>query len=298
MEQQDDGSQTANSSTDGSGGTTTFSDTGADGYQSFWDIAERREMFYHYKNHTGDNGNPAMLHFKITPYVGLAYYDGTPDGKYDDQGNTIEDFNTVSPGMYPNIYDPTGNEIGNFVPARPFTLTGAGIPTYWGTVRLEVFSADHCHVIATNAQTNLYNPNGVFFDISTPLTPLYQPSTPQEEDLLSKYGKVFFYYWEALDQTTLAVVRSGYIMAECDTNVAAYWTNTPYTANLPAGGVANLYYNTGNPSYEIVLEGGTYPSVESFTYTVGGQTYTYTVELKTFLGGTNDPVSELKLTYN
>ena len=49
MEQQDDGSQTANSSTDGSGGTTTFSDTGADGYQSFWDIAERREMFYHYK---------------------------------------------------------------------------------------------------------------------------------------------------------------------------------------------------------------------------------------------------------
>ncbi len=69
MEQQDDGSQTANSSTDGSGGTTTFSDTGADGYQSFWDIAERREMFYHYRNLTGDNGNPAMLHFKITPSI-------------------------------------------------------------------------------------------------------------------------------------------------------------------------------------------------------------------------------------
>lgn len=53
-----------------------------------------------------------------------------------------------------------------------------------------------------------------------------------------------------------------------------------------------------NPSFEIVLEDGTFPHQESFTHTVGTRTYTYTVELKTFLGGTNNPVSELKLTYN
>src|SRR5690606_11669983 len=195
-----------------SGGMTTFSDT--DDYKSFWDITQHWEMFYHYKNKTGDSGNPAMLDFRITPYVGLAYYDGWNNGDYNDQGTSIVNFNIQPPGTYPNMFDPTGNEIGNFMPARPFTLTGAGIPSYWGTVELEVFSADHCHVIATNAQTNLYNPNGVFFDISTPLTPLYQPSTPQEEDLLSKYGKVVVYYRETLDQTSLAVVRSGYIMAE------------------------------------------------------------------------------------
>lgn len=279
---------------------TTFSDTGDDGYQSFWDITKHWEMFYHYRNNTGDWGNPAMLDFKITPYIGLAYYDGDNDGEYKDPVNTVEDFNIQPSGTYPNIFDPTGNEIGNFVPARPFTLTGAGIPSYWGTVRLEIFSGDHCHVIGPNIHiTN--NPNAVFFDISAPPAP-YQPSTLQEEILLSKYGKVFFYYWEAIDPTTLAVIHSGYIMPRCDTGDTNFWTDTTLTANLPTGGVTNLYYNdntVGNPiSYEILLEDGTFPHQESFTHTVGGQTYTYTVELNTFLGGTVNPVSELKLTYN
>lgn len=233
MNNQNQSSQNANTSGN-SGGMTTFSDAGE--YKSFWDITRHWEMFYHYKNQTGDWGNPAMLDFKVTPYVGLAYYDGFPDGKYDDQGNPIEDFNGVPPGTYPNIFDPTGNEIGNFVPAEPFTLTGAGIPSYWGTVRLEIFSADHCHVIAANAQTNMYNPNGVFFDISVPPAP-YQPSTPQEENLLSKYGKVFFYYWEAIAPTTLAVIHSGYIMTFCDTGNTAFWTGTTLTANLPTEGL-------------------------------------------------------------
>lgn len=39
-------------------------------------------------------------------------------------------------------------------------------------------------------------------------------------------------------------------------------------------------------------------SEDTFSYTVGGQTYNYTVSLQTFLGGTGNPVSELKLTYN
>jgi len=289
-DQQNYNSQTG--STD-SGGMTTFSDT--DDYKSFWDITQHWEMFYHYKNKTGDSGNPAMLDFRITPYVGLAYYDGWNNGDYNDQGTSIVNFNIQPPGTYPNMFDPTGNEIGNFMPARPFTLTGAGIPSYWGTVELEVFSPDHCHVIGANLFTGGTNPMGIFFDISAPPA-TYQPSTPQEEGLLSQYGKVFFYYWEAVDPATAVVIAHGYVMPKCDTSVPAHWTNTTVTANLPTGGVADLYYNLS--SFEVVLDFGTFPDVGTFTNTVGGKTYNYTVELKTFLGGTSNPVSTLELTYN
>ena len=302
LDQPDNGSNTSNTNNGGNGGMTTFSDDGD--YQSIWDIYNRgRETFYHYQNWTGDWGNPAMLHFRVTPYVGLAYYDGTPNGEYDDPSSgPVENFNTVSPGAYPNMFDPTGNEIGNFMPARPFTLTGAGIPSYWGTVELKIFSMDHCHVIGANTVANIYNPNLVFFNISAPPAP-YQPSTLQEEFLLSQYGKVFFYYWEAVDPTTLAVVSSGYVMPRCDTGNTTYWSTTGITANLPTGGIGNLYYNifsydTGMPSHEVVLEGGTYPHEQFFNYTntVNGQTKRYKVDVQTYLGGTTDLVSTLKLS--
>lgn len=287
---------------DSSGGMTTFSDDG--NYQSFWDIYNRnREMYYHYTNFTGDWGHTGILDFKITPYIGLAYYDTNNDGEFIDPiFGMAAPFNSLPVGTYPNLYDTTGNEIGNFIPARPFTITGAGIPTYWGTVQLEVFSVDHCHVIAANAQTTAKNPNGVYFDISTPPVPLVA-ATVDEEQLLSQYGKVFFYFWEAIDPTTLTVVRSGYIMADCKTNsdaAATYWADTGVTANLPGGVTGDLYYNiysedTMQPSHEIVLKEGTFPTEHTFSYTKGGQTYNYKVQLKTFLGGTNNPVSELKI---
>ena len=287
---------------------TTFSDTGNPvdgGYQSRWDIYMRGgEMVYNYHNATGDWGNPAMLHFRVTPYVGLAYYDeDNTDYQYIDKStlNSQADF-TLPLGTYPNMFDPTGNEIGNFMPASPFTLTGAGIPTYWGTVKLEIFSMDHCHVIGANTVANIYNPNMVFFNITAPPTP-YQPSTPQEEELLSQYGKVFFYYWEAVDPTTLAVVSSGYVMPRCDTGNTTYWTNTGVTANLPTGGIANLYYNhysENNPvgSHEVVLEAGTYDHEQYFDYTnnINGQTKRYKVDVQTYLSGATDLVSTLKLS--
>ncbi len=300
VDQQRNGLQSENSD---NSGMTTFSHDGP--YQSIWDIYNRnREMFYHYVNATGDIGNPARLNFKVTPYVGLAYYDRRNDGKYEDVniGLTQAIFNTSPTGTYPNMFDPTGNEIGNFVPAQPFTLTGSGNITYWGDVELKIFSMDHCHVIGANTVANIYNPNLLFFDITSPPAP-YQPSTPQEEQLLSQYGKVFFYYWEAIDPTTLAVVHSGYIMPQCNTNNTTYWQDTTVAANLPTGTNPNLYYNilsndTGMASFEVVLETGTYPNQETFNYTIGAQTYSYKVELQTFLGGTTDLVSTLKLSLN
>ncbi len=294
-------SQTANS---GNGGMTTMSQDGytPEDYQSFWNIYTRgKEMFYRYENWTGDIGSPSMLHFRVTPYVGLAYGDDdATDNQFEDiyLGGAQGPFNTFPTGTYPNMFDQTGNEIGNFMPARPFTLTGTGITP--GSVSIEIVSNDHCHVIGANVGISVLNPNGVFFDITSPPLP-YQVATPQEEDLLSQYGKVFFYYWEAIDPATLNVVAEGYIMPRCNTADPTYWTNTGINLTLPNGSTADLYKNefsfdTGSSSYELVLEKDVFPWEQTFSATIGGQTYRYKVELQTFLGGTSDPVSILKIS--
>ncbi len=298
VDKRDNGLETSNGN---SGDMTTFSDTGDD-YQSFWNIYTRgKEMFYRYENLTGDLGNPAILNFRITPYVGLAYCDDdVTDNQFDDVYNfgfTPGPFNSNPAGTYPNIFDPTGNEIGNFMPARPFTLTGTGITP--GSVSIEIVSNDHCHVIGANVGISVLNPNGVFFDITSPPLP-YQVATPQEEDLLSQYGKVFFYYWEAIDPATLNVVAEGYIMPRCNTANGTYWTNTGINVTLPNGSNADMYRNefsldTGFSSFELVLEKDVFPWEETFTATIGGVTYSYKVELQTYLGGTSDPVSILKI---
>src|SRR5690606_1101240 len=67
------------STSNGSGTYATYSDDG--NYQSVWNIYTRgQEMYYRYENRTGDMGHPGRLNFTITPYIGLAYYDGTNDG--------------------------------------------------------------------------------------------------------------------------------------------------------------------------------------------------------------------------
>lgn len=280
-----------NPSNTNSGGNTTYSDDGS--YRSPWDIFRRGpELYYNFKNQTGDFGNPGMLHFRITPYVGLAYYDGTSNGIYNDPAaGLVVNFNTAPTGAYPNIFNPSGNEIGNFMPAQPFTLTGSGLPSYYGTVEMEMISYDHLHV--NSAITNIKNPASTFFNLSGPPAP-FVTATLQERNILSKFGKVFFYRWEALNPTTSAVVSSGYIMPQCNTGNPTHWTNTGVTANLPGIGVTNLFYNTGNPSHEIVIQSAAYPWQTSFSYTVGTQTFNYRVEARAFSIG-SVPSTELKI---
>jgi len=283
---------------------TTNSYTGSvsnpNGYKSFWDIYNRlyREMWYHYENTTAYSGTPAArLVFEVTPYIGLAYFDNDmADGKFEDVADPFAipyDF-IGSPTQYPNMYPaPTFNEIGNFVPAKPITLSGLAAPIWDNTV-LRVFSTDHCHVIGANTVPTLYNPNLIFFDISSPPAP-YQASTSTEQEFLSKYGKVFFYHWVAKDPVTFAPIADGYITAYCDTSDATYWADTTIPAsNLPGVGSAKLFSNmrcndNGSRSYELVLEDGTYPFEDTFTHTIGGQTYTYRVSIETFRGGYGYP---------
>jgi len=199
---------------------TTNSYTGTvanpNGYKSFWDIYNReyREMWYHYENTTAYPSTPAArLIFEVTPYIGLAYSDtDVSDGTFFDLADPfVTPYGFIgSPTQYPNMYLPTGNEIGNFVPAKPITLSGFAAPIWDNTV-LRVFSTDHCPVIGANINS-AYNPNFIYFDISSPPAP-YQTTTTMEQDFLSKYSKVFFYYWVAKDPVTFAPIADGYITA-------------------------------------------------------------------------------------
>ncbi len=294
VDQLNNSEQTANGN---SGGMTTNSYTGPNGYKSFWDIFNReyREMWYHYENTTEYSGTPAArLVFEVTPYIGLAYSDrDLTTGQFIDEStfNVEGDF-INTPTQYPNMFLPTGNEIGNFVPAKPITLSGFAAPIWDNTV-LRVFSTDHCHVIGANTNS-AYNPNFIYFDISSPPAP-YQTSTTMEQEFLSKYGKVFFYYWVARDPGTFAPIADGYITAYCDTSIPDDWEDTTIPAsNLPGVGSAKLFTNircndNGSRSYELVLEDGTYPSEQTFTHTMGGQTYNYRVSIETFRGGYGYP---------
>jgi len=310
--QQDNALQTPNENT---GGMATNSYTGDEGYKSFWDIHHRefREMWYYYANSTGSTPGTRLV-FEVTPYIGLAYSDfEVTDGKFFDMATTFLEGDFInSPSQYPNMYQSTSNEIGNFVPAKPITLSGIATPN-WGNAELKVFSMDHCHVIGANIPPNtplpnFYNPNLIFFDISSPPAP-YQSTTTMEQDFLSKYGKVFFYYWEAKDPVTFNVIEKGYITAYCNTGDANYWEDTTIPAsNLPglATGTPKLFTNiqcldsSGGRSYELVLEDGTYPSEAKFTNPLNG--VSYKVSIETFRGGYGNPspnmggtVSTLKL---
>ncbi|RRA94540.1 hypothetical protein [Paenimyroides viscosum] len=275
---------------------TTNSYTGTvanpNGYKSFWDIYNReyREMWYHYENTTAYPSTPATrLVFEVTPYIGLAYSDNDVfDSTFFDESTNIGEGPFIGlPTQFPNMYPtPTFNEIGNFVPAKPITLSGFAAPIWDNTV-LRVFSTDHCPVIGANINS-AYNPNFIYFDISSPPAP-YQTSTAMEQDFLSKYGKVFFYYWVAKDPGTSLVIADGYITAYCDTGDTTYWADTTIPAsNLPGVGSAKLYKNircndNGFRSYELVLEDGTYPSETVFANPLNG--VSYRVSIETFRGG-------------
>src|SRR5690606_18062617 len=174
----DDVDQTNNTSQTASanGGMTTNSYTGdadnPDGYGSHWDIFRNPEMYYHYENTTEYLGTPGTrLEFVVTPYIGLAYSDlDVTNGQFIDESTSQLEGDFINmPTQYPNMYQPTGNEIGNFVPANPITISGLSTPL-WGNTVLKVFSLDHCHVNGPLAPV-YHNPNGIFFDISSPPAP-------------------------------------------------------------------------------------------------------------------------------
>src|SRR5690606_7211457 len=102
------------------------------------------------------------VYVRVTPFIGLAYYDGIDDGTYKMSTGA---FNLTS-GTYPNLYT-GGNEYGNYIAANPIIL---GLNSY-NTHELAVFSDwvtplsnDHCPVFPT-VYNYPFNPSGIYFDL-------------------------------------------------------------------------------------------------------------------------------------
>jgi len=168
--------------------------TSVSGYNSPWDINTLVPVQHYFQCHLLQF---RRVHVRVTPYIGLAYYDGANDGIYNG-------FNLA--GGYPNLYA-GGNEYGNYIAANPIML---GYNAY-STHELAVFSDwvtplanNHCPVMPSVYQYP-YNPEPIHFDLVNnnmvkpaalglpPITPAPPTATPQEVQLLKDYGKVMYY---------------------------------------------------------------------------------------------------------
>jgi len=222
-----------------------------DNYYSPWDIKYRNDVIptYTIMNHTAGEGY-SIFELHLTPYIGLAYYDGVNDGQYHDAYQAsltppalIAD---LTNGNYPNLYQ-NGNEIGELIPAKPIVLDGSSINH--SEVSISSY-ADHCPVNPhAPGSSPGWNPEDRFFDISG-------AATPQEQAVLARYGKVFFYEYRVILKSNGNVVGNGFIQVENKTiqDPAAYpyWDDTFVTnAFVPGkGNVGRLryYHNTAAPT--------------------------------------------------
>ncbi|WCM41479.1 hypothetical protein MG290_11025 [Flavobacterium sp. CBA20B-1] len=166
----------------------------SDSYESPWDIDSLYKVKYELYSGTMNDG----VHVRVTPYIGLAYYDGANDGFY----NTPTGGFNLASGAYPNLFA-SGNEYGDYVQANPIVLTQ--VPgTGWYTHELWVqHDEDHCPLVNIPVGIN-YNLNSIGFDIINndivqpmqlgyPLPAPPPAGTSAEERLLREYGKVFYY---------------------------------------------------------------------------------------------------------
>ena len=236
---------------------------GAD-YYSPWDIWYRVNNYgdgklqpnYIFSTiHTGEKeGVSNNYTIEIYAYVGLAYFDGINDGTYADVATAPTIQYNLASGFYPNLYA-GNNEVGNLIKTDVITVQ----PNE--SIRLEDTTL-HLLTNLPSAQDKYpLNSGGQFFGFSG--------ITPQEEDLLSIYGKVFFYEVVVYDASigSLPIAHEfmqlnprGYPSGSMPaSNKTKYWEpvndliGNQITGNAPGGlGSYPLYYlnsslTTGNP---------------------------------------------------
>ena len=281
-----DGSQETDKQNNGSKPTNVQPNTSAPNCETPWNSFNAgdpngpnyTEVEYIFKNYTGDWGSERWLKLRVTPYVGAAYFDGTNEGIYEPSLPFFTNF-TTSP--FPNLYA-GGNEIGNFIPAPPLLIDGSGAAG--GTVTFSILAnAEHCPVFGAMTDSS-YNPLGIGFNLPSGGAPIL----PQEIQLLANYGKVFFYFCEAIDPVTNVVIWSNYLMMNCPNN-NSNWLPTGVVANTPTVTGIPLFYN--KPSKEVILTAGTFPDTDTFSHTVGTTTYNYTISLGTTPTGILNPTA-------
>ena len=236
----------------------------ATNYFSPWDIWYNRPPQYRdlqpsYGISNGDeDGNLSPYRLEVHAWIGLAYFDGNNDGLFHDIsptqfGNpslTVADM-IGNPTQYQNLFV-NNQEVGNLVKA---TITNLFEPQE--SARIE----DRVHHLpmpgSTTARYTSNTPPWAFGPWSDGFTPTVNLS-PDEEDLLRDYGKVFFYEVEVFEAATNAFVGTYILHPEIQTlpqGPAKNWhpvTDTPggptqLQGSLPFGSF-NLHYYTNASS--------------------------------------------------
>ncbi len=154
-----------------------------DNYASPWDIWYRQE-FRKQPSYIIANGNAediTPLDLRVTPIVGLAYYDGVTDGLYHDVANPLNPPIDLSNGNYPNLYDGV-NEVGMLVRGDTFFVNAYPSPSH--SIRMES-QTDHLPRPGVNP---------AYPGITQGFT--FPGLTNAETQLLAEFGKVFWYQVE------------------------------------------------------------------------------------------------------
>ena len=254
----------------GSGGTTPGgSSILAINYYSPWDIWYNRgnanfelQPSYTFNNgNVDDNFSPYRL--EVYAWVGLAYFDGTNDGVFND---------ISQPGL-----PPVANMIGNPMQyPNLFTMTAGGQPQEVGNLVKTTTSLDFDPLQSARIEDREHHlpmPYTSGFSLGTLANPRYTtpPYTfgicpdgfnftgtlqPEEELLLRDYGKVFFYEVDVFEAATGAFVDTYILHPEIQT---LYDSSTPewrpvtdisgttqLQGNLPFGSFNLFYYTDGS----------------------------------------------------
>ena len=136
---------------------------------------------------------------RITPYIGLAYYDGNEDNWFTDISTTPPTpIANLANGNYPHLFA-SGKEAGNMIIGEPFEMLGDGTP---GENEAAVGGATDYLPLDFSTFGLGYNPKHKRFNI------MPTGATMDEYALLAEYGKVFYYYVELVDKVTNVTVFS------------------------------------------------------------------------------------------
>ena len=231
------------------------------GYVSPWDIWLRNDPYmpaYVFKNGWGEHSS--LYTATVYAYVGLAYYDGNNNGIFYDvsqqspglPGVLIADMQ-ANPGWYPNLYQ-NGSEVGNLIRTNAPVKIGSTPAT--GSEFAILSTTDHLPINQGSLSvggppSSAVNPNFEFFDLNG-------IATPEEQQLLADYGKVFYY--EVIIEQAGTPIWSGFLHPDIVTlhdgvtpwqQIFDITNTTPIQSFIPPLGNVDLYYYNAN------LAGGT-----------------------------------------
>lgn len=239
----------------GSSGNIKPYTSSPNGYESPWDINSLNYVQYYFNCYLSwDN-----IYVRVTPYIGLAYYDGADDGIY----NPVPGVTYNLAAGYPNLHTPDNIEYGNYIAANPIVLEvnndsahELAIFSDWVTQGLN----DHCPVMPSVYQYP-FNWQPVYFDLvnnekvqpvsvgDPDITPAPPQATAQEVQLLKDYGKVMYYKvefgWGKNNYTDTV-----YVLALEDKSGDALSDPLSITDTFDN----DLYFHNGAGSMEIVVD--------------------------------------------